>query len=667
MADAPPNTPAFLNYVREIAAELRKNDKAPASVDAWKKQRDRIKRGLETAWGAFPKDAADLAPRGFGELKREGYRVEKVAFQTFPDMWMTANLYLPDGAKKAATVLCVHGHWKHAKQEPTVQARCIGLAKLGFVVLCVDAMGAGERAIGKALGEYHGEMTATTLWPAGIALSGLQVYENMRAVDYLATRPEADVERIGITGASGGGNQTMYAGAYDERFKAVVPVCSVGNYQAYLGAACCMCEVVPGALTFTEEWGILSMVAPRALMVINASRDARQFSIAEAQKSIAGAKPVFELHGKPANIRHTTFESGHDYSQPMREAMYGWMALHLRGEGTGEPIPEPKHETEKPEDLRCFPGESRPDDYQTLPRFAMAATRKAIAVKAKPDHLEFLESERTQMREALAYVLGESPPECPLKLEVTEAADEASRTLAFDSEPGVRLTARHQVGTTRRWAILIDLDGSAKGLEQPVAAAMNKAGWNIVAPDLRACGSLAVPGDIVGRATDHNSAEWSMWIGRPLLGQWAYDIRRTFDALLASIDGVPEEVAVVALGPASLPGMIATAMEEGVRTFVCVNAPATFAVDRPYEKQRLGIFAPGIAQHVGDIQHLLSLVAPRKTLVAGAVHPDAKPLDPTEVEQATTYARTAYRILGRTSSLTVLDAHSPETIVTWLN
>ena len=86
----------------------------------------------------------------------------------------------------------------------------------------------------------------------------------MRAVDYLRTRPEVDGDQIGITGASGGGNQTMYAGAWDERLKAVVPVCSVGNYQAYLGTACCMCEVVPGALTFTEEWAVLGLIAPRA-------------------------------------------------------------------------------------------------------------------------------------------------------------------------------------------------------------------------------------------------------------------------------------------------------------------------------------------------------------------------------------------------------------------
>ena len=121
----------------------------------------------------------------------------------------------------------------------------------------------------------------------------------MRAVDYLLTRPEVDGKKIAITGASGGGNQTMYAGAWDDRFGAVVPVCSVGNYQAYLGTACCMCEVVPGALRFTEEGGVLGLTAPRGLMVVNVTKDGIQFSIPEAKKSLAFASGVYKVYDKP--------------------------------------------------------------------------------------------------------------------------------------------------------------------------------------------------------------------------------------------------------------------------------------------------------------------------------------------------------------------------------
>ena len=98
----------------------------------------------------------------------------------------------------------------------------------------------------------------------------------------------------------------MYAGALDERFKAVVPVCSVGNYQAYLQAACCVCEVLPGALRFTEEGDVLGLVAPRALMVINATKDAFQFSVGEAKKSLERARAIFKLYdaADKADARH---------------------------------------------------------------------------------------------------------------------------------------------------------------------------------------------------------------------------------------------------------------------------------------------------------------------------------------------------------------------------
>jgi len=230
------------------------------------------------------------------------------------------------------------------------------------------------------------------------------------------TRPEVNGEQIGVTGASGGGNQTMYAGAIDERLKCVVPVCSVGTYQAYLGAACCMCEVTPAALSYTEEAGVLSLVAPRGLMLINASRDSFQFSVGEAKKSLAAARKVFHLYGKEDHARHAVFESKHDYNQPMREAMYGWMTRHLKGEGDGSPIAEPKFETEEAEALRCFPGESRPDNFVTLPKFAAAEGQKILSRRAIPDHAQQWQTDQMLMREALPRVLGGMPKRTPLSV-----------------------------------------------------------------------------------------------------------------------------------------------------------------------------------------------------------------------------------------------------------
>ena len=359
------------------AAAMRSRGRSPTGRNTGRRSAVALARAL----GPVPDPPPSLEPTNHGTLDRDGYRVEKVTFQTLPGVRMTANLYLPKSPGRHPAILAVHGHWRGAKQDPVVQARCIGAVKLGFAVLAVDAFGAGERAVGKALGEYHGEMTAATLFPTGQTLAGLQVYENARALAYLATRPEVDAARVGITGASGGGNQSMYAAAMIDGLKAAVPVCSVGNYRTYLGIACCMCEVVPGALTFAEEWGVLGLAAPKPLMVVSATRDAVQFSVSEARKTIAGLEALYSLFGSPQNLRHAIFESGHDYNKAMREAAYGWFARHLAGQGDGSPIVEPAFETEDPEALRCFPGDTRPDDFVTLPKYAAAEGRRLADAK----------------------------------------------------------------------------------------------------------------------------------------------------------------------------------------------------------------------------------------------------------------------------------------------
>src|SRR5262249_20682418 len=228
----------------------------------------------------------------------------------------------------------------------------------------------------------------------------------------ILSRPEVN-GKLGITGASGGGNQTMYAGALDERFAAVVPVCSVGNYQAYLKAACCVCEVLPGALTFTEEGDVLGLVAPRALMVINATQDSYQFSVGEAKKSLERAKAIFKLYDKEDRVKHVTFDSPHAYNKPMREAMDGWMTKWLKGEGRGEPIAEPEHQTEKPEDLACYPGGKRPAGFVFPSTFAAREARRLIEAIEKPaaNHQEAWEAKAAAMRAELTKWLGDLPDE----------------------------------------------------------------------------------------------------------------------------------------------------------------------------------------------------------------------------------------------------------------
>jgi cephalosporin-C deacetylase-like acetyl esterase len=624
--EALPPPRQFSPFVKQLGLELRRGDEAPLTMDEWQHRRALLKDHLLAAWGGFPETPCDLEPRKFGEFEREGYRVEKLMFQTRPGVWMTANAYVPSKPGRLPAILNVHGHWAGAKQDPVVQSRCIAAVKLGFFVLSVDAFGAGERATGKKLGEYHGEMAAATLLPVGLPLAGLQVYENMRAVDYLCTRPEVDPERIGITGASGGGNQTMYAGAFDERFRCVVPTCSVGNYQAYLSAACCLCEVVPGALTFTEEGDVLGLAANRGLMVTSATKDAFQFSVDEAKKSVARAEAIAKLF-KDATVRHTIIESEHNYNQPMREAMLGWMTKHLKGEGDGSPVAEPTIETEDPELLRCFPGESRPEDFVTIPRFAAAEAERILAKIEVPSSIDGWNAMHQHGITELQEALGDMPSRSPLNLKSERDPESKIETLTFEPEPGLTLTLkRNVVADAARIALVLDMDGGAEAASAgKLAEQLRATGWMVVGVDLRASGTAAVLRDTIGRAPDHNSAEWSLWIGRPLLGQWTWDVQRSLDALKVQDGKLPQEITVIGLRTAGLVALCAGALDDRISRVATVNSLGSYVTDQPYVGQRLGLMAPAILRDVGDVPHLAALIAPQPVLVAGAVSGSAKP------------------------------------------
>src|SRR6185436_18587088 len=114
----------YLDFIKAQAADLRSRDRAPQNLEEWRSRKAALRNDLLKAWGGFPETPAPLEPRKIAELQREGYRIEKIVFQTLPGVWMTANAYVPNRRGKLPALLMVHGHWRGAKQDPVV--RCIG-------------------------------------------------------------------------------------------------------------------------------------------------------------------------------------------------------------------------------------------------------------------------------------------------------------------------------------------------------------------------------------------------------------------------------------------------------------------------------------------------------------------------------------------------------------
>jgi dienelactone hydrolase len=621
------------------------------------------------AMGPFPEKPCDLDPKVVDALKRDGYRIEKILFQSRPDVWVTANAYVPDGITgKVPAVLAVHGHWPWARRDPVVQARCLGLVKLGFFVLALDAFGAGERHPTPGKGAYHGALLGASLWPAGQTLLGMQVYDNRRAVDYLLTRPEVDGERLGVTGASGGGNQTMYAGALDERFRAVVPVCSVGNYQAYLQAACCVCEVLPGALRFTEEGDVLGLVAPRALMVVNATMDSFQFSVGEANKSLERAKEIYKLYDAGEKVTHPTFESPHAYNQAMREAMYGWMTRWLKGEGDGKPMPEPKHEVEKIEDLACYEEGKRPATFVFPCTFAgREAKRRLAAFDGRlRDHREAWEATAVMLRAQLREeVFGGFPKASEADVKVGEAVNkDGARTFPFLLRPeqGSYLSALARGNAEAKekasLCVLLHVEGKTEALNHPLAAALVAKNVAVIAPDLRATGESKLENDLVHGAPDHTSSERAVWVGRPLLGQWAFDIQCLLDWITAKHEiHYSRGVALIGIGPAGVVALCAAAAtgDERIAAVAAIDAPATLVTEDPYgDGTRMALLAPRLFS-VGDVPHLAALGAPRRLVIAGGVTPQGKKLGGKEIQEGYTFTREVYDLYKAGERLSLLE------------
>jgi dienelactone hydrolase len=663
-----PDSTRFDEFILAKGESLRVSDRPPASKAEWQARRTTQREAMFAAMGAFPKTPCDLKPEILGKIDREDYRIEKLIFQSQPDVWVTANLYAPTKVKgKLPAVLVVHGHWPGARRDPVVQARCLGLVQLGFVVLAVDAFGSGERYSEPARGTYHGALYGSTLWPVGQTLLGMQVYDNQRAVDYLLTRDEVDGAKIGITGASGGGNQSMYAGALDERIGAVVPVCSVGQYRAYLKAACCVCEVLPGALRFTEEGDVLGLVAPRALLVINASRDAFQFSPGEARKSIERARVIFDLNIVRDRIKHEVFESGHDYSKEMRETMYGWMVKWLKnsaGTGDGRPIPEPKITLETAEALACFPGaDERPEPF-LFPTTYAAREGKLLVEKASsfmPKHPEEWESSTKQMRNDLRKILGEIPkPPRPVAKPAPspDGGEIFISHLRLNGEddmpiPLYVLTRKEQLAK-RPTCVFLHLDGKAAAAKHPLAKALALAGWLVVAPDLRATGDLKPAGDAIGAAPDHNSAEHALWIGRPLLGQWAFDVQCVFDWLAGQPNRDTQKTALVGVDQAGIVALTAAALfPDRVTSVAAVGSLASLITRKAYpDGTHMGLLAPGLLR-VGDVPHLAAMAAPRRLIIADPRASNASALSERELPEAFRFTRAVYQAHKASERLTL--------------
>src|SRR4051794_12742634 len=324
--------------------------------------REPLRRELERSLGVgrlpWP---PSLRPRVVGILRRDGYRIEKVIYDSLPGSPVPAHLYVPEGLDgPAPAVLFYPGHWwPDSKSRPDFQAFCINMARLGFVVLSFDPFGQGERGVSSR------DHRRTEALLVGVSQQGFAEYETRCALEYLLARPEVDSQRVGITGASGGGYNTWITAALDDRIAAAVPVVGTSEFAEQIRVcrpldwyhAAEHCHFVPGLIRYANNHELLAMAAPKPVLIIAASRD-QSFPVAGVREIAGYGRDLYASYGAGEKLKLVVDEAeGHGYQRAKREAAYGWFLRWLMGRGDGGPHPEPPTQTlpSNSEELRCFP------------------------------------------------------------------------------------------------------------------------------------------------------------------------------------------------------------------------------------------------------------------------------------------------------------------------
>lgn len=327
----------------------------------WDRHAEFIRRSMSDWTGPFP-HRTPLRPRITGRIDRDIYTVEKVLFESRPNFLVSANLYLPKNyPHPRPAILNVIGHSPAGKATETVQRRSIAQARKGFVALTIDAIGQGERQIkdyaayGRPPGNAH-RIIGTQAFLTGTHVFNFMVWDAIRAVDYLISRPEVDPARIGCTGCSGGGMMTTYVLPFEPRIAVAVPVCNPNtwSHRVHANLATDHEQVFFGcfAAGIDPRGDPLFTHVPKPLLV-NATTDDNLNPTAGVWDLSTWLYKAYAAHGVPQKLQTTMVKARHGYNQEQRELTYAWMLKWLGGDASD--YSEADFPVEQEEHLWCTP------------------------------------------------------------------------------------------------------------------------------------------------------------------------------------------------------------------------------------------------------------------------------------------------------------------------
>ncbi len=366
-------------------------------LKGWEARRAALRRQILVSAGLWP-----LQPRGrvkthrFGSVAKGPYVVEKLALETLPGFLVGANLYKPAKlTRPAPAVLVAHGHWKHGRthhaEDYSVPALCANLAAQGFVVLAWDMVGYEDT---RQLPHHFGDAPEELAWL--FTPFSLQLWNAIRALDFVQSLPEVNRFQIGMTGTSGGGTQTYLLAAIDERIRAAAP----GGMVSATFQGDDVCEMAPGLRVGTNNLELTSLIAPRHLLLVAATGDWTRDTL---KVELPAIRSVYALYRQERRATAVMIDAGHNCNRDSREAVYAFFRRALARRYLCAAAPRESDAVPLPSREELLIGEAM-RAQATASRAEILAAWKAMAIERTASmSLE-------QLRERMAAVFGVSMP-----------------------------------------------------------------------------------------------------------------------------------------------------------------------------------------------------------------------------------------------------------------
>jgi hypothetical protein len=548
----------------------------PENLRDWETYRIQLKEEIIKKAGVIVDHKLPLNIKETGRIKMPGYSVKNIAFQTRPGIYATANLYIPEGNGPFPAVIYMLGHWEKGKIDSTgPQAVGHCLAVNGYVCLTVDPWGSGERTTVHGIFEDHGDENnlGSALMNIGEPLIGIEISDNIRGVDLLCSLPFVDPGKIGATGASGGGNQTMWLASVDERIKAAMLVVSAGTFESHIMGSPCICEVMPDALNFTEEAGVLALVAPRALKMCNHKKDGiPAFLPSEMIRSYNNAKPVFKMYGDEENISYQVFDLPHGYMAEDRKALIEWFDLHLKGTGTAKQ--ETIYKQLPEEKLMVFPKGQRDTDIKGTVEYCIE--KGNILKTAFLNSRSFdTESKKKELRDILG--VGEKS-----SLNIVHKYPEVDgwRRFALETSDNKLIPVLLHASTDKsnEFVIVANPEGKDK-IQAGLINEIINSGKGIAIVDLSGTGeaSSTLPGSNYSWGRLRTISRSELWFGRTLLGEWVKELNIVVNFL--NSDYKANKISMDGSKEAGIAGLFLSALEGNLDNIILRTAPVSYLFD----------------------------------------------------------------------------------------